>query len=310
VQLRDARDARHSQWWYIGYGGKRSPYEFLVPLVGGSGGGGGLDTTYQWWASGGGAGGGALLIATNGTFNHTGTIIARGGAGGYTGSHDGYWGIPNNPGFAGGGGAGGSIRILATKAIGGGKFDTYGPATNNDACGTGECPRTPFPWSVGETGRVRVETYTYDAGYQYNHTVWTRGTPFSTYIPDEPPKPPVLWVSEINGQQLPKEPSGGFGTVDGVNQYVTLDETIAPEDETTVVISGENLPTPQQKALRPTLHVFALESMDIVKSCDADMAVDENTGILTCTVTLPGGTQSNPSFPPGYSRAYARVSWN
>jgi hypothetical protein len=191
---------------------------------------------------------------------------------------------------------------VATRMIGGGRMQTYGRGPNADNC------RPPL--ATGHDGRVRVEAFDYSAGYFFDSTEMTRGVPFGTYLPPVPSKPAFLWVSEINNQQLPRNPIGGLGVINDVNQYVTLQDALAPEEEVQIVVSGEHLPIPGDKDLIPILHVFPLEGKDIVKPCDAKMEESEgDPNVLSCTVTI-AGTPAGPGFPPGFSRAYARLSWN
>jgi hypothetical protein len=94
-----------------GYGTRRSAFSgslygntLLIPLVGGSGGGGGANDPN----GGGGGGGGAILIAANNHVAVTGSILARGGDGG----------------FCLNGGSGGAIRLVSFKVEGAGSLNT------------------------------------------------------------------------------------------------------------------------------------------------------------------------------------------
>jgi hypothetical protein len=96
-----------------GYGTRRSTFSgepygntLLIPLVGGSGGGGGANDPN----GGGGGGGGAIMLAANNRVAVMGSILARGGAGG----------------FCLNGGSGGAIRLVSFKVEGAGSLNTDG----------------------------------------------------------------------------------------------------------------------------------------------------------------------------------------
>ena len=78
----------------------------LIPMVGGSGGGGGENNPN----GGGGGGGGAVLIAANTRVAVNGSILARGG----------------NGGFCLNGGSGGAIRLVSFKVDGSGNLNAAG----------------------------------------------------------------------------------------------------------------------------------------------------------------------------------------
>jgi len=110
-----------------GHGTRRSAFSgniygntLLIPMVGGSGGGGGANNAN----AGGGGGGGAVLIAANKRVAVNGSILARGGQGG----------------FCLNGGSGGAIRLVSFTVDGSGNLNTS--AINGNS---------------GE-GRVRIDT--------------------------------------------------------------------------------------------------------------------------------------------------------
>jgi hypothetical protein len=150
----------------------------LVPLVGGSGGGG---------SNGGGSfglagagGGGAILIATSGTFNLSGGILATGGTGSGAGS-----------------GAGGGIRLVATASTGTGNVSVIGGGLTAFNCGNG---------NDGGAGRVRLEfcQNNFLGSFPLGTSIATSASPiFLANLP-------TLAISAIEGATLPSNPAGSF----------------------------------------------------------------------------------------------------
>lgn len=113
-----------------GIGGGSYGSALLAPLVGGSGGGGGGGAfgLNGLAGSGGGGGGGAILIASSGTVNVTGSILAHGGNSGNTAINSDVTGLNGS----GGGGSGGAIRIVAAAVIGSGTLNVSGGLQGNN----------------------------------------------------------------------------------------------------------------------------------------------------------------------------------
>lgn len=132
----------------------------LIPMVGGSGGGGGASDPN----GGGGGGGGAIMIAANLNVVVNGSILARGGQGG----------------FCLNGGSGGAIRLVSFKVEGSGSLNTGG---------LGGAP---------STGRVRVDTVI-RTGLNFGITgVSTIGGNLLVF----PPTVPTLTVTEAAGNTV------------------------------------------------------------------------------------------------------------
>jgi hypothetical protein len=133
----------------------------LIPLIGGSGGGGGANDPN----AGGGGGGGAILVAASTRVVVNGSILARGGAGG----------------FCLNGGSGGAIRLVAFKVEGSGSLNTGG---------LGGAP---------SMGRIRVDSVTRD-GIKFSMAgVSTVGGNLLVF----PPTAPSLTVVEAAGNTIP-----------------------------------------------------------------------------------------------------------
>jgi hypothetical protein len=151
-----------------GYGTRRSSFSgslygntLLIPLVGGSGGGGGANDPN----GGGGGGGGALLVAANNRVAVSGSILARGGSGG----------------FCLNGGSGGAIRLVSFTVEGSGSLNT-GPINGNSG-----------------SGRVRIDTVI-RTGLSFGITgVSTVGGNLLVF----PPTVPTLAVTEAAGNIVP-----------------------------------------------------------------------------------------------------------
>ncbi|MCP4502497.1 MAG: hypothetical protein GY822_21305 [Deltaproteobacteria bacterium] len=152
----------------------------LVPLLAGSGGGGGASSSTKY--SGGGGGGGGLLLASETRIQLSGSILARGGKGGYHTEGGGrcYWTPINH-------GSGGGIRIVAPVVEGTGTIDVTSCIYNT--------------YSYGGYGRVRVDAIDRTGmafTYQGNDgsTVVKNGT-YLVAIP--PPAQAMLSLVSIGG---------------------------------------------------------------------------------------------------------------
>lgn len=185
----------------------------LLPLIGGSGGGGGAaGTTFS--GAGGGGGGGAILIASSGTVNVTGYLVADGGDGGNSSG--------TNCGGQGGGGAGGAIRLVAENLTRGGSGGLFARGGN----GGGGCLGSG---GTGAAGFVKLESNIL--------TSWTTGNSNPAYSYTLPgkvfvPANPTLTIASVNG--IPVTTNTGVADI-------TLPEgTTMPVN---VVVNGANIPT-------------------------------------------------------------------
>lgn len=179
-------------------GGKAAAYgsTLLIPFVGGSGGGGGQGGS-SLPGSGGGGGGGAILIASSGTVNITGSVLANGGASGQmTGT---------NCGTTGGGGSGGALRIMATTISGDGTISAKGGSPGILCNGLLETVgfNDSDPGGFGGAGRVRLEadTLTRTAGTTPPAAVAIPGAVFVPGIP-------TLRFVSVGGVVAPASPTG------------------------------------------------------------------------------------------------------
>jgi hypothetical protein len=156
----------------------------LLPLIGGSGGGGGAGGT-SFGGAGGGGGGGAVLIASSGTVNVTGSILANGGAGGTVGGA--------NIGAGGGGGSGGAIRIIATTIAGNGTL-----SANGGVAGSGN-----YVGGAGAVGRVRLEAEAITRTAS-STPVYVFGNPGTVLLAGAP----TLSITAVGGVAVPANPTG------------------------------------------------------------------------------------------------------
>jgi hypothetical protein len=174
-----------------GIGGASYGSSTILPLIGGSGGGGGSGGV-SFPGAGGGGGGGAILIASSGTINVTGSILAAGGSGG---SGDGA-----GLGGPGGGASGGAVRLVATTFSGNGPISAAGgPAGTVPCCAFGFVGAA----GAGADGRVRLEAET------FNRTAAT--TPAASVSLPGPvfvAGAPTLTISSVAGVSAPANPTG------------------------------------------------------------------------------------------------------
>ncbi len=198
-----------------GIGGATYGSSTILPLIGGSGGGGGSGGV-SFPGAGGGGGGGAILIASSGTINLTGSIVASGGAGGS--------GAGANLGGAGGGGSGGAVRLIATTITGNGPISAgSGPA------GTVPCCQFGFVGAAGDgaPGRIRLEAETFNrtAGTSPAASIALPGPVFVAGAP-------TLTIASVAGVSAPANPTG--------NADITLAATTP--NPVTVVFTTSGVP--------------------------------------------------------------------
>lgn len=225
----------------------------LTPLLGGSGGGGGAGAgaTNGSYGTGGGGGGGAILIASSGTVNLTGSVLANGGAGGaiphVTGSSCDPLATATSGG-TGGGGSGGSVRIVAAQFIGNGTMNVNGgPAGNhgtNIACQGGP----------GARGRTNVQ-------------VLSTGTLTLGGVP-------TLTITSVAGVSAPGIPTGAGD--------ITLPAEAA--NPATVAISASGVPVGNTVALTITPLRGAAES-----ATSAPLAGSLAGSTTTASINIPQG---------------------
>ncbi|MDA8087953.1 MAG: hypothetical protein M0Z75_14790 [Nitrospiraceae bacterium] len=180
----------------------------IIPFIGGSGGGGGSYSNNDAGAGGGG-GGGAILIASSGTINITGSILANGGQGAYCSA------APYCD--SGGNGSGGAIKLMANTISGNGSISAVGASGNYN--------------NIGGYGRIRLEAN------QITRTALS--SPVYTFIVEPGPvfvsNIPSLQITSIAGQPV-QNPSGSYGTPD-----ITL--PAGTTNPVQVGISAANIPT-------------------------------------------------------------------
>ena len=159
----------------------------LQPLIGGSGGGGGHAGAILG-GSGGGGGGGAIMIASSGTINISGIIVANGGLAGPSSG--------TSSGGVGGEGSGGAIRIVATTVSGNGvleALDNSARIANGSFIVSGN----------GSDGRIRIEAE--------NLTRTANSSPAYTFSGPQPiflANIPGVRITEVAGIPAPVSPTG------------------------------------------------------------------------------------------------------
>lgn len=200
-----------------GFGGTGGPAygsSLIQPLIGGSGGAGGAGGS-NFEGTGGGGGGGAILIASSGTVNVTGSVLATGGKGG-------DFNCGERAG-SGGGGSGGSIRIVATTISGNGTISANQAARGTNSASSGYNDEGGY----GAFGRVRLEgeTITRTAATTPAYSTDLPGTVFLAGMPS-------LKIVTVAGVNVPAVPTG--------NADVTLPaNTVNP---VTVTFQTSNVP--------------------------------------------------------------------
>jgi len=201
-----------------GSGGATYGNSRLIPLIGGSGGAGGNQgsdpysgnsTVYK--GQGGGGGGGGILIASSGTINVDGSILANGGKG-YPTTYE---------TSGGGGGSGGGIKLMANTISGNGTISAKG--------GSGQSYNGHYS-NNGGSGRIRLEANNIarTAGSSPIYTFSTPGPVFTANIPS-------IQITSVGGTPVPQNPTGSYGTPD-----VTLPAGTTNPVE--VGISASNIP--------------------------------------------------------------------
>ena len=195
-------------------GGVSYGSSLLLPMIGGSGGGGGGGGV-TFHGGGGGGGGGAILIASSGTVNVSGSLLADGGAGADASG--------GGIGGAGGGGAGGAIRIMATTIAGNGAISAAGGALGNLSGQT----FSVIVATAGAPGRIRLEgdTITRTAATNPLASADVPGTVFVAGLP-------TLAISSVAGVAAPANPTGSAD--------ITLPAITA--NPVTVVFTTTNVP--------------------------------------------------------------------
>lgn len=247
------QNASNSSGSIAGTGGQRYGSPTLLPLIGGSGGGGGGGVV-PFDGGPGGGGGGAILIASSGNiiFGSTPTIDASGGSG-----RNGAFGAK-----PGAGGAGGAIRLIANTISGSVDLLVRG--------GAAEIIET-----VGSTGYIRIEAYTYTAFTPGGNTDRiTFGTPTSVTAPT----PPQLSITSVAGKTSPTTPTGSFNTPD-------LTVPNSQSNPVTVALAAANIPL--STIIRVTL---TPENGAITAVSSTPLAGTVAASTATASVTLPVGT--------------------
>jgi hypothetical protein len=111
-------------WWLVNVVNKSPSVIVSIPSLGGSGGGGGSsEPSVGQYAGGGGGGGGQIIIY--GTSVSAGTVLAKGGSGGYAGT------------ISGGGGGGGVIYVYCVNLTGTFTYDVSGGAAGGGTATAG-----------------------------------------------------------------------------------------------------------------------------------------------------------------------------
>jgi len=145
----------------------------IQPLIGGSG---GSSAYYRPFGAGGG--GGAILIASSGTINVSGAILANSGES-YSGSGD---------------GSGGAIRLIAQVILGEGALSAYDVSP---------------PSELGGVGRIRLEACNVER-VTLTDPPATFGSPGMVFLSTNP----TIQVTSIAGQNTPAAPTGSFSQAD------------------------------------------------------------------------------------------------
>jgi len=228
----------------------------LLPLIGGSGGGGGgAGPTFE--GAGGGGGGGAILIASSGTVNVTGALVANGGAGGPAQGA----GI----GGGGGGGSGGAIRILATVLAGNGAIQAIGGA-QGDISGQSN---SVYAATAGAQGFVRFEADTITRTAAAS-PIATSDTPSTVFVAGVP----TLRIASVAGVNAPESPTG--------NADVTLPATTP--NPVTVVFTTTGVPVGNTVLLTVT-PAFGNKTTAVTPA----LVGDTSSATASASVNLPTG---------------------
>ncbi len=225
----------------------------LNPLLGGSGGTGG--TVPNVAGGNGGAGGGALRIVSATSIQVSGSILAKGGGGGYCDN-----GV-NPTSFAGstrhgGGGSGGSIHLIAPSISGAGTIDASGGSRNYTF--------------TGGLGRVLLSGNTVSFSGTLNAFSNTGRLNLPTAI-----AAPTVTITSVNGVSAPSNPTAD----------VTIpDITITASSAVTVNLSASNVPLGTQVQLTLTPETGNQASA----TCNP-LAGTIASSTATCSITFPTG---------------------
>lgn len=180
-------------------------------------------------------------------------------------------GHPNCVSWTGGSGSGGAIRLVAPLLRGTGTLAVRGFRAS------GSCRSQ----TDGGAGRIRLEAFRHEyTGQRLGN--WTTGSPVSTFLP---PGATTVRVTTIAGVPVPANPTGSFEMPD-----VTINEGTA------VPVEIEARLVPPGTVVK--LHLFSLEGADQIVSAPP----------LAGTLELSAATAS-VTFPPGFTRGFARAVW-
>lgn len=249
----------------------------MLPLVGGSGGGGGAGGAATP-GGGGGGGGGALLIASSGTIEVSGSILANGGAAPQSSSA--------GRGTQGGGGSGGAIRLVATTIAGNGAISAAGASyagewavienagTKYVVCSGGDSGGSNF----GGVGRIRLEseTLTRTALTTPNYV---GGAPSVLFVPGLP----TIAISSIGGVNVPAVPTGNGD----VSLPSTLPNPVTVTFATRGVTVGSLIKLRVQPPIGAATSVTSAATTGTIDNATTSVSVDLPAGnsILQASVT-------------------------
>ncbi len=234
-----------------GLGGGTYGSPTLLPLIGGSGGGGGEGGS-NFDGGGGGGGGGAVLIASSGTIDLTGSIIANGRRGGNSGGA--------GQGAGGGGGSGGAVRLIATTIRGNGTIHALGGGGGDSG---------QIDGGNGGSGRIRLEAEIFErtAGTNPGFTFAAPGDVFVAGLP-------ALRVARVAGVDVPLQPTGDAD----ITLPATTPNPVTVEFETSGVPVGNTV----------TLQVAPRNDLPTTAVSDA-LAGTEASATASVVVDLPEG---------------------
>lgn len=247
----------------------------LLPLVGGSGGGGGTGGSVLP-GSGGGGGGGAILIASSGTLNVTGAILANGG-------------VPvsssvNGHGSRGGGGSGGAVRLVATTIGGNGTISAAGGVYSGDmlswmSVGTGYyiCLYSNESQNGG-VGRIRLESETLTRTAATN-PLYVGGAPNVLSIPGLP----TLNIVSVGGVDVPATPTGSGD----VTLPANLPNPVTVGFATKGVTVGSSIKLTVVPTRGPAISATSSPTTGVTDNATASVSINMPTGqsVLQASVT-------------------------
>ena len=178
--------------------------------------------------------------------------------------------VTDNNSTCAGGGAGGAIRLVAPVLEGSGRLDVSGIPTRN-------CQGTS-----SEYGRIRLEAYRHDFTGPTSGAV-SKGSPLATFVPTT--LPARVRVVRVGGVAVAANPTGSFDLPDA---------TINRKDPALVEVEARQVPP----GTVVKLHLFSLEGKDQIVDCPPLAGTLEQS---TTSVAV--------TFPPGFTRGYARAVW-